>query len=90
MTELEKLNLILDGEENRSDQENPPKCNAGLADGAIYSSDDFVHAFHHFEADPAAVPVENWIVRTLIAVFLLKCLKSTTFFERYVSANRVM
>ena len=48
----------------------------------IYESQDFLNAFHHFEPDPTKVPVDQWLTRTLIAVFLLKCLQSSQFFQR--------
>ncbi len=51
----------------------------------VYLSSDFRNLYN-LTAHEDSITNDQWIIRTLVAVFLLKCLKLTTFFDQSQSA----
>ena len=82
--------LTKEGFENitkmREDLENPDE-QSGSSATHFYSSSDFRNAYN-LMAHEGSITDEMWMLRGLVAVFMLKCLKLTDFFPEKTTQNR--
>ena len=68
--------------------ENPDESSGGNGSDRFYASNDFQNVYN-LMAHEITIPEEMWVLRGLVSVFILKCLKLTEFFpdsnpNRYV------
>ena len=70
----------------REDLENPDE-QSGSSVAHFYSSSDFRNAYNLMSHEES-ITDEMWILRGLVAVFVLKCLKLTDFFPEKNCQNR--
>ena len=70
----------------REDLENPNE-QSGSSVAHFYSSSDFRNAYNLMSHEES-ITDEMWLLRGLVAVFVLKCLKLTDFFPEKNGQNR--
>ena len=73
------LKMKDDLENNRSEKSGT--SHGGSSDAAFYSSNDFRNAYNLMAQEDSINP-DMWLLRGLVAVFLLKCLQLTDFFDQ--------
>ena len=63
----------------KDDLENPDESSGGNGSSRFYASNDFRNVYN-LMAHEITIPEEMWVLRGLVSVFILKCLKLTKFF----------